>query len=223
MSFIDNILGRTPAAAPAEPPQATPPQQTAPVQSDKEPPNPLDIYSKMYETKANDEAPPNFEIDDSVLSDVSSKLNFTSNIDQALMQKAQQGDAQAMIDLMQNVAQRAYSTALKHTTALTEAHLTRRGEYDKKALSKNVKQSLTQEAISALPNANHSVVKTELARVAENLARQNPDASPQAIAKAAQEYLMTISNAINPTPKKDSSKQTAGEVQDWEAFLTNSN
>ena len=218
MSIIDSILGRNPPAATVQ--NNTPaPEAPTPRQPDPQPINPLDAYSKMFDTKASSDGPPSFEIDDAVLSDVSGKLDFISGIRSDLMQKAQQGDAQAMIDLMKAVSQRSYSAALKHTTALTDAHLNRRGEYEKNNVAQNVKTTLTNEALSSIPNADHPVVKAELRRIAENLARQNPDAPATEIAREAQKYFATVYNAMSPQ-SSPAQQQKAGEIDDWEKFLT---
>ncbi len=222
MSFIDSILGRN-SAAPSTPMNVEIPNP-APADKQVEIPNPLDVYAKMYEPKegAPQDGPPSFNIDDKILNEVSSKMNFTSTLDPGLLSKAQSGDAQAMIELIQQVGQKAYSAALKHGTALTDVHLNKRGDFEKAELSKSVKSTLTNQAISEIPNASHPVVKTELRRIAENLAKQNPDASPKEIVAEAQRYFTTVYSAI--TSKSDSPENNsivkAGEVQDWEKFLT---
>lgn len=219
MSFIDSILGRSSSQ---EIPQPTAPiaqpEQSTQRQPDPKPINPLDAYAKMFDTQATQEGPPAFSIDDKVLDDVSSKLNFMSGVDQTLMQKAQTGDAQAMIELMQAISQKAYKAALNHSTALTDVHLNRRGEFDQQNFSKNVKNTLTNEALSSIPNSSHPVVKAELRRIAEGLAKQNPDAPAQEIAKEAQKYFATVYNAMSPQSQSET-QQKAGEVQDWESFL----
>lgn len=223
MSFIDSILGRAPAATQAPVQQPATQQQSVEQVGAKEPPNPLDLYTKMYEaSNTNPETPPTFELDDAVLNDVSSKLNFTTGINQDLIAKAQSGDAKAMVDLIQAVSQKAYSAALKHGTALTDVHLEKRRAFDDAALSKNVKNTLTNEALSAIPNASHPVVKTELRRIAESLAKQNPDASASEIATEAQKYFATVYSAMTSksAAADDNSIVKAGEVQDWEKFLS---
>jgi hypothetical protein len=218
MSFIDSILGRAPTAENTPAPQPTQVAQPTQRQPDPQPINPLDAYAKMFDNQTNEEGPPSFSIDDNVLNDVSSKLNFMSGVDTSLVQRATQGDAQAMIDLMQAVSQKAYQSALKHSTALTDVHLNRRGEFEKSNVTKNVKDTLTNEALSTIPNSSHPVVKAELRRIAENLARQNPDAAASEIAKEAQKYFATVYNAISPQTQPEQ-QQKAGEVQDWESFL----
>ena len=223
MSFIDSILGRasapTPVVTEAPQPVAQPANPTpAPIK--QEPINPLDAYAKIFENANKEEGPPAFNVDGKVLDEVSGKMNFISQINPELLQKAQGGDASAIIELIQEVGRNAYKSALHHTTALTDAHLNRRGEFEKATLSKNVKDTLTNEALSSIPNSNHPVVRAELRRIAENLARQNPDAPASEIAKDTQKYFATVYNALSPQ-SPPTPVQKAGEIDDWEKFLSN--
>lgn len=216
MSIIDTILGR-PAAAQPNPPPAPPP---APVDQ-REPVNPLDSYKAMLENAnkpAEETSTPSFSLDGKVLDDVGSKLNFTQGVNSELLQKATQGDANAMVVLMNSVAQNAYKAALQHNTALTDTHLNARAEHDRTTVDRAVKSSLISNELSSVPNANHPVVKQELVRIAKALATENPDATPTQIKEEAVRYLNTVYSALNPQ-KQDTPTQTAGQVQDWEAFL----
>ena len=223
MSFIDSILGRALAPAPtvSEPQQTiAQPANPTPAPIKQEPINPLDAYAKIFENANKEEGPPAFNVDNKVLDEVSGKMNFISQANPELLQKAQSGDTSAIIELIQEVGRNAYKSALHHTTALTDAHLNRRGEFEKATLSKNVKDTLTNEALSSIPNSNHPVVRAELRRIAENLARQNPDAPASEIAKDTQKYFATVYNALSPQSPSTPVRK-AGEIDDWEAFLSN--
>lgn len=180
--------------------------------------NPLDAYNKMFDNANNgsDLQAPTFKIDPKVLTDVSSKMDFTRGVDPALLQKAQSGDVSALMDIMKTVGQNSYRAALEHNTALTDTYLTSRGEFDKKSLENGVKSQLTHNELSSAPNYSHPVVKAELNRVASQFARANPDASPQEVAKAAQKYINDLQQALNPsTAPKDPST----EGMDWSKYL----
>ena len=224
MSFIDSILGRASAPTPVVTEVPQPPAQPAnptPAPIKQEPINPLDAYAKIFENaNKEDEGPPAFNVDNKVLDEVSGKMNFISQANPELLQKAQSGDTSAIIELIQEVGRNAYKSALHHTTALTDAHLTRRGEFEKATLSKNVKDTLTNEALSSIPNSNHPVVRAELRRIAENLARQHPDAPASEIARDTQKYFAAVYNAVSPQ-SPPTPVQKAGEIDDWEKFLSN--
>jgi hypothetical protein len=215
MSFFNTIMGRnntqtpTPAVAPATPP--TP----------EEPINPLDHYKKIFDNAASKEGDtqgPQFNLDTNVLNDVGSKINFMNSADPELVRKATSGDAGSMLELMNIVAQNAYKTALSHGTSLTGAHLTSRDEEVKKSLGGVVKNSLIDNELSQVPNAKHPVVRQELVRIAEALAKDNPDASPAQIKEEALRYFNSVYKALNPA-QPEPQTETAGQVQDWEKFL----
>lgn len=179
--------------------------------------NPLDVYSKMFDTANNgsDLQAPSFKIDPKVLSDVSSKMDFTRGVNQETLAKATSGDTAALLDIIKTVGQNSYRAALEHNTALTDSYLTNRGEFEKKSLERGVKSQLTASELSNAPNYNHPVVKAELNRIANQFAAANPDASPQEVAKAAQKYIADLQNALNPTTKTESSE----EEMDWSKYL----
>ena len=179
--------------------------------------NPLDVYSKMFDTANNgsDLQAPSFKIDPKVLSDVSSKMDFTRGVNQETLAKATSGDTAALLDIIKTVGQNSYRAALEHNTALTDSYLTNRGDFDKKSLERGVKSQLTASELSSAPNYNHPVVKAELNRIASQFAAANPDASPQEVAKAAQKYIADLQNALNPTAKTESSE----EEMDWSKYL----
>ena len=218
MGIFDSIMGNNkPAPVPAAPvaPAVAPEKPVEPV-------NPLDVYKNMFDTSKNaaEDVAPAFKLDDKVLNEVSGKLQFASGVNPELMQRAQGGDVNALIEMMNAVAQNAYKAAISHGTALTDTHLNSRAEYEKKTLGSKVKEQLISSQLADVPNANHPVVKAELARIASMLAKQNPDASAEQIKTEAVRYLKEVQAAMNPTTESQQTQKTAGEIDDWEAFLT---
>lgn len=185
--------------------------------SNETPENPLDIYSKMFENAAknSDIQAPDFSLDPKVVNEVSSKLDFTKEVSPELMEKALGGDTKALLSVIQQTSQNAYKAALQHGTALTDTFVKQRSDYDQKTINSGVRRELTSHALSEAPNFNHPVVRQELNRVAAQFAKANPDASPQEIAKSAQQYLTDLSSALNPSAKP---AQAEGEM-DWAKYL----
>lgn len=182
--------------------------------------NPLDAYNKMYENanKASEMEPPKFAIDRKVLDEVSSGLDFTQGINPDLMEKALSGDTKALLEVIQSVGRNAYKASLEHVTALTDVHLNQRAEFDSKRLNQSIRQQLTSEALSSIPNYTHPRVKAELNRIASTFAAANPDASPKQIAEEARKYLAELYNAMNP-PTSSNNKDTEKEEIDWTKYL----
>jgi hypothetical protein len=181
--------------------------------------NPLDAYKKMFDNAASNTelTAPNFAIDPKVLGDVSSKMDFTQGVNPETLQKATTGDVNALMELIKKVGQNAYRASIEHNTALTDSHLKTRGDFESKKLSEGVNKKLTESALSSAPNYNHPVVKAELNRIASQFAGANPDASPQEVAKAAQQYLTDLYGALNPNAGKKQEEQTEG--MDWSKYL----
>ena len=182
--------------------------------------NPLDIYKTMFDNAANNSEiqAPTFKIDPKVLGDVSSKMDFTRGINQEVLAKATSGDVSALMDIIKTVGQNAYKASLEHSTSLTDTFLTQRGEFEGKQVAKGVKSQLTSNELSSAPNYSHPVVKAELNRVASQMSAANPDASPQEIAKAAQQYINDLNDALNPKTKTDSTGKNQEDF-DWSKYL----
>ena len=134
MSFIDSILGRASAPTPVVTEVPQPPAQPmnpTPAPIKQEPINPLDAYAKIFENANKEEVRRLLMLIIKFLMKFQGKMNFISQANPELLQKAQSGDTSAIIELIQEVGCNAYKSALHHTTALTDAHLTRRGEFEK--------------------------------------------------------------------------------------------
>lgn len=226
MSIMDFFKTPEPVAAGIQAPVSPPVPPSPPTTPDGKMPgtnqghvNPLDAYAKVFENvNTPGDIPPSFTIDPKVLSEVSGSLNFTNNIPADLMQKATSGDANAMVQLMNHVAQQAYQASLHHSSALTDKFVNARSSFDLKSVGSKVKGELTNTAMAAIPNYKHPAVKLQLNMIADAMSRQNPDASPQEIAKAASQYIQDLASAINPTTgNSQQSKESSGE--DWSAYF----
>lgn len=188
--------------------------------TDLNPVNPLDSYAKMFENAAKNSGiqAPVFKLDDKVVDEVSSKMDFTKAIPPETMQKAMSGDAQAFLSVIQATTQQAYKAAIQHSTSLTDTFMNQRAEYDQSRINSGVKEQLTTQAMSDAPNFDHPVIKQELNRVANQFAKANPDATPQEIAKASQKYISDLASALNPQAKPDPNLSSSG--MDWSKYLS---
>jgi hypothetical protein len=188
-------------------------------------PNPLDAYAKMWDTaNKQTEAAPEFNLDPKVLGDVTGSMNFLDGIPQELQQRATSGDSAALMEMMNLVGRNTYKMALQHTSSLTGKFVDARSQYDSKRIPGNVRNELTQNALSSTPNYQHPVVRQQLKDVAERLQSQNPEASPQQIADMAKKYLSDLVSAINPQSgqQNDANGNPAQQSQgptDWDKWL----
>lgn len=199
-------------------------QKSAPAPDSKipnEPQNPLDAYAKLFDNANNSkqtDGPPSFNLDPETLNKVSGSLDFTQGIDPELLSKATSGDSQAFLKIINQVGQRSYQAALHHGTTLTDKYVGARSEYERKALPGQVRQSLTDHALSSIPNANHPVIKQQLKMISNQMQAANPDASPEEIAQAATKYIQDLAGALSPQQNASNSADQPKEM-DWTAYM----
>lgn len=239
MSFIQSLFGSNPAAATSQnsnttttqpasasgnnPGVADPGKQAVAdgkmPGTDQLPPNPLDAYAKLWDTaNTAPEAAPVFNLDPKVLNDVSGSMDFAKSVPPEMMQKAMAGDYQSMIQIMNHVGQQSYKAALAHGSNLTDKFVDSRLKFDMKNVGTQVKSALAENEMASIPNYNHPAVKNEVKRIANQMQKQNPDASPAEIAMATKEYFTTVYSAINPSPTSSESAPKADE--DWDKFFS---
>lgn len=192
MSIWDRFTGGQPQQ------QEQPAGQQPPKQEEGQPNTPatpgdtnkeVDIFSSLFDnTNGSDEdTPPSFSLDDEAVQKAAQSMNFANSVSQEDLQAMQSGDPEALMRVLNSVGQSAYSAALQHSTKLTDKYVNTRSEYDRKNIPSMVKQQLASSEFSDENTPPH--VKAELHRVAEQLQRRHPDASPKWIAENAQEYM----------------------------------
>lgn len=186
--------------------------------TDTTPVDPLAPFAKMYDTATATDAPPQFALDDKALSTAASSLNIMQGVDPAIMQRARTGDSEAIMQLIEHAGRTAYQTALSHSSVLTNKFTDAREAYNSKDFGGKVRSELTVNALTNTPNFSHPVVRKELIKVAQDIQKQHPDASPQEVADRAKEYITELSRAVNPTqqtkPNQPDSSQT-----NWDDFF----
>ena len=187
--------------------------------SNQEPPNPLDVYAKLFDnaTTPEKDLPPAFNLDPKLMDDVSNSLDFTKGVSPELLSKATSGDMNAMLQIINRVGQQSYRTALHHSTSLTDKFVGARSQHDLKNLGTHVKRELTDQALSSDPNFSHPVVKKQLNDIANRMQRENPEASPIQIAQAAKQYILDLAEALNPPSKEK--QEGADKEMDWSEYL----
>lgn len=195
---------------------------------EKKPENPLDKFTDLYKidpTKTQEA--PVFKLDPTILAKVAGEQDFTQNIPPELMQKATNGDAASMVQLMKLIGQQAYAAALNHNSTLTDKFVAARSDYDKQSIQPLVNRTLTNNELSNTPNFDHPVVKAQLNQIADAMYKQNPEASPSEIANAAKDYIIQLGKAINGDKNASGSNTSGngsqGKPMDWSSWVTNSN
>lgn len=183
------------------------------------PPNPLDTYTKLWETaNQGTEAPPAFAVDSKVINEVSSSMDFVRNAPEDLMTAAQNGDMKAIMGLMNHAARKSYEAALSHGTALTDKYLNIRSQHDQAQIGHKVKSEMVSASFADIPNSSHPVVKQELRRIADGMQKMNPDMRPEEIVAATKEYFINVQNAMNGTGQQQ--QQQKPDEDQWDKFFS---
>lgn len=191
--------------------------------------DPLAAYSKLWENAAggNSEVAPVFNLDPKILNDVTSTQKFTEGVNPELVQRATSGDMNAMMEVINSVAQNAYKASLSHGSHLTGKFVEARSAYDSRKTAPQVKSQLVSQALSSMPNYNHPAVKKQVDSVAEGIQRQNPDATPDQVAKMTKEYFtaMMMATGLIPASNQGNGNGNQGQGQqgvstDWENWLS---
>lgn len=182
--------------------------------------NPLDIYKEMFDTANNAkvEDAPAFSIDPEVIDKVSNGMDFTKGLDPELIQKALTGDVSAFMAVINAAGRQSYKASIEHNTKLTDTYLGARAKYDTTQVESRVKDALLTQTLSGFPTAQHPLVREELSRISKQMAKANPDASTEEIAKAAVSYFQELHNAIHPESKTPSNGPTDTNSVDWDKF-----
>lgn len=183
--------------------------------------NPLDAYLKLFDNvEDKDKAvAPVFALESKALATAASNLNFADGIDQVIMQKAQEGDSAAMLQVMNAMMQNTYQTSLQHTAALTDKFVQARSTYDANALPELVRGQLTHQALNGTDIPDHPAVQAQLKETAIQLQKQHPTATPQWIATEARSYLTKLAEALNPKPAVDPKIAAATAETNWDEWL----
>ena len=185
--------------------------------------NPLDAYSKLWDTtNTQTDAPPAFSIDPKVMGEVANAQDFFKGVDSELLQKAQGGDSQAFVELMQQGMRNVYRTVIEHNGMLTDKFVGARLTHEGKNFDGKVKDHLTTSALAKTDNFNHPAVKQQLIDTAKRIQAQNPDMPPEKVAEEARNYITELANAINPKAQ-DKNAPAQKQDTDWEAFFSESN
>lgn len=221
---IDPTTGKPPVSGvPPVVPTVDPNNPNSP----RTPPNPLDVYTKLFDNANKDKTnePPKFDIPMETLDEVAKGLDFTVGIDPELLKNAlEKGDSASFMKVIESTSRNAYKTAIQHANKLTEHQLGARSTYEATKVDASVKQGLIQNSLASTHNYDHPVVKRELNRIANELAVQYPDKTHQQIADSAKEYFDTFLEAIKDPAKAlpGAGKNPDGseKIFDWTDYLT---
>lgn len=190
--------------------------------------SPLDKFNNIWQNPTQNGQPqvdpfsqPLLNADPAKIAEAARSHDFKQSIPQELLQKAMSGDAQSMIEIINNVGQQALTVAAQLSTATAEF------------AGKNVQQRFDQvfpdrfrkHQLGAIKPSNpvleHPNAQPMLRMLREQAAANNPTWSPDQVAKWAEDYLMEFSGQLSPQqqPQQQSGNGGAGNSQDWDEWV----
>lgn len=146
------------------------------------------------------------------------KTNFTSSIDPAKAQRALSGDAQAFMEVLNEVAQGAFQANLQMTQGLVEHGVRAGSERFNSTLDSRFKNFQLNSQNSQNPAFKHPVGKALLDTVKQQMQRANPNLPANEIQSQAESMFSEFAKLLAPQQQGESSPNQSA-AQDWLSFL----
>lgn len=228
-------VGRTPAQYVQQAPGqlASQPQQPA---TPAAPASPLESYAKLFDTAKDDKhvdpqaqlTAPLFALDAAKLQEAVAKRDFVGNINPELHQRALQGDAQALSQILNTQAQQVYAQSVMVMQQMIEQGFNTYNNRLHGALPSTFKNLATQQELAHIsPAAQHAAVAPLLQSLQQQFITANPQATPQQIAQQMQSYLQAVASTVAPpAPVRPADPvngsplmQQQGGAPDWASYF----
>lgn len=185
--------------------------------------SPLDPFANLWKddpTKTGGQnadpfSTPLFSSDPTKIAEAAGQMDFLSTVPQEQMQKAMNGDFQAMMQIMQHVARQSLTTALQVSTTTVEHAGSRIGARFNEAFPTKFKQHNLEQQRPSNPVLEHPAAQDMLKSVRQRFAQQNPDLPPQQIQQMAEDYFLTFSRELmngDPTTQQQRTAQAPRET-----------
>ena len=183
------------------------------------PQTPLDTYDLMFHNKPTEGDKPvdvTLAIPDETMDKIMENVDFSKDIDPALMAKFQAGDVAAAMDIMKVMTSSVYRQSMQHSAAVTNSNLNLRGEQLGGQIKTAVQDNLSTDAVnnSDIPNIEHPAVKREVQRVAAQFREANKDATAAQISQATKNYFRELQAAMTPEAQPSLADQNKA-ASDW--------
>lgn len=217
---------------PANQPAAAPPAPvTAPTAA---PTSPLDVYAQVFKLDPSAEpsaqtalTSPLFTMDSAAFEQAVGAMNFAPQVDAALMQRIQQGDAAALTQFVNKSNQQAFMQAVTFAQKLVERGVGTYNDRLQGSMPDTFRSLATKNELQTLaPASQHEAARPLLDAMQQNFMRANPAATPAQVAQAMQGFLHTLGQqfapqAAAPTDPRTGQVLNAGnqQPQNWADFF----
>lgn len=190
----------------------------------KEPVSPLDAYKELWQTDPNAKPTPEFStemIDPAKLQEIVSNTNMTAALTPELSTRISAGgeDAQvAVMEAMNIVAQQTLAQSTTVANKMMESNSKKMMDAMLAKLPGLIKeQGVTNSLIQENPIFSNPAVAPVIDGVKTQLQAKFPNATAPELTKMAKDFVVTMSEALNPAPATPSPLDA--EV-DWSGFDT---
>ncbi len=186
----------------------------------------LDSFKDLFKIPVDDKgqpvqqadpfAEPIFKLDPAALSAAASKANFTAGITQEQLQAAQQ-DPQAMLQLMNKVAQNGFLGAVQSLTGVVEQAVQKNNQRMESALPDRIRKTQISQAQPKHPALSHPAAAPMVEALKTQIATANPHLSPDKVAEMSENYFLSFAGDItnhNQQVQNANKPKPPGEV-DW--------
>lgn len=217
MSFLNFIRG---GAADGAQPTPTP----APAPDNTPQPEGLDKFLDLVEAKVTpeDSFDPTklFNVDPAKLQEEVSKMDFlTGSITKDQLEKLRTGGEDsvgAMLEVMQNVARKAFMQSAALSTSVTTNALSQSLPQVQSMIGKTLHKTKVNEAVQGInPALAHPVGQVFLEGIMPRLEAKFPKATPAELAQHASDLFTQFTQTFAPTKQEN----TAPPEPDWAAWL----
>lgn len=218
-----NVPSGTPLPAPGVQPAAATPGTTQADQS------PLANFAELWQP--NKQQPGTepagntslFQLDEAKLQQSVRTLDFTKAIDPEMSAKALGGDAQALAQVINSVAQASMAQNALLTTKLVESAVAKTREEFSSKLPQQFRNFASQEALHASNPAFSDPALAPLVNLVNGVMQQKfPTASSAELTRMTQEYLSGAASTIAGKPQAGTpgaAAENAPPEEDWSKFL----
>lgn len=191
--------------------------------------SPLDAWKDVWHTDPKAQAPtdpwsqPILPSDPNKIREAASKMDMMAGMPPELVQKVVAGnDPQALMDLMNRVAQNTLAMSAQLATASVE----RAGTVIRDRTKQELPEQFREYQLSNLPVENpvlsHPGAQGLLQMTRQQLKMKNPSWNAQQIHDEAVKYLTGFAGALSQTgmPQQPRTDRSGTPEQDWESFLS---
>ncbi len=149
------------------------------------------------------------------------QANFVNGLDQAKVQSALSGDANAFMEVLNSVAQNAFAANMNLTRGMVEHGVTTGTKRLEGSLDSHFRNYQLKQQTPTTDNAalQHPVGKAFLGSISQQIANANPQMSAAEVAKAAEQNFLEFAKMLAPQQQPDSQGQQQKPQTDWLQYL----